>query len=470
MPLNKNDSAQCVVASRVIVLLIFTGCKPPDGAQAECVQELVGAGCEFKATAQDETSALHFAAQTGRTEVCRLMLKAGAGPGAAHALFHSMPTAWCVQGGTEAAPCRLRGAGLKVNARTRRGFTPLHFAAKGGARAGPAPVCASHCTGAVAALVLSSLDPAAKGSHEHSYTYAKQLHAHTLTRTLASAGHQETVELLLARKANAGATNRNEQTPLSLTTRSAVAALLQQALDTRAAHPDPDADPDADPTPGAEAVAPDAEAAAVGPRAEPEAAASAAARAADGEPPVAGSGAAAPADGGEAPRGAGGAKPRRDRPRHRKRRGGDGPDEYGFEPWRPPQFEQLLAAERAAAAPAPDPAPARPDAPRKAGASGPVLTAAAADPASTPGADAQAAERAEPGAPGGASALIGPQEAPARAPGGAAAPGSGAAAAVAGAGAAAGAAAAEASPLPRKRPRVALAHLGDEEEGGEEED
>jgi hypothetical protein len=458
-----------------LFLLIFTGCKPPDGAQAECVQELIGAGCDVKATAQDETSALHFAAQTGRTAVCRLMLKAGAGPGAAHVLSHSEPTARHVRGDAEAAPCGLRTAGLKVNARTRRGFTPLHFAAKGGARPGPAPVCASRRTGAIAALMPSLLDPVAEATRAHSYTYAKQLHAHTLTRTLASAGHEEAVELLLARKANADATNRNEQTPLSLTTSAAVAALLQQALDARAAHPDPDPDPDADPTPGADADALDAAPAAAGPRAEPAAAADAAARAADAEPPAAGSRAAEAANGGEAARGAGGAQPRRDRPRHRKRRGGDGPDEYGFEPWRPPQFEQLLAAERAAAVPAADPAPAGPDAPRAAGASGPVPAAAAAAPVSTPGGEAQAAEPAGPGVPGGASALIGPPEAPKRAPGGAVAPGSaGSGAAVAAAGtdaaAAAAAAAPQAAPLPRKRPRVALAHLGDEEEGGEEED
>lgn len=44
------------------------------------MQELISAGCDVKAVAQDETSALHFAAQTGRTVVCRLMLKAGASP------------------------------------------------------------------------------------------------------------------------------------------------------------------------------------------------------------------------------------------------------------------------------------------------------------------------------------------------------------------------------------------------------
>ena len=59
--------------------------------QAECVEALLKAGCDLKAVAQDETSALHFAAQTGRTDVCRILLNAGV-PHSQHVLQLSLTT------------------------------------------------------------------------------------------------------------------------------------------------------------------------------------------------------------------------------------------------------------------------------------------------------------------------------------------------------------------------------------------
>ena len=95
--------------------------------QAECVEALLKAGCDLKAVAQDETSALHFAAQTGRTDVCRILLNAGE----SHAARFSD---CCLQWQLALRMSAVRVcAGLKVNLRTRRGFTPLHNAAKGGA-------------------------------------------------------------------------------------------------------------------------------------------------------------------------------------------------------------------------------------------------------------------------------------------------------------------------------------------------
>ena len=118
------------------------------------------------------------------------------------------------------------------------------------------------------------------------------------------------MELLLKRKATPSATNRNDQTPLSLATDDAVRALLQAAA---AAAPDP-------------APAPEQGAAPVQPGAE------------------AGEAAAAPGDAGS--------KPKRERHHGRRRRGADEDlgNADGFQPWRAPQFEQLAAAEAAAAA------------------------------------------------------------------------------------------------------------------------
>ena len=287
------------------------------------------------------------------------------------------------------------------------------------------------------------------------------------------------MELLLQRKANAAATNRNEQTPLTLATSAAVRTLLETAIAV-AEGPVPD-----DPNPPA-GGAPTASSAA-------------------------GSGAGDGAGGGT---GAGSSKARRERNRNRKRHrggGGGGEDgggdnEYGFQPWRPPQFDQLAAAEQAAAsagaAGPPDPA---------APATGPVGPPAEADRASAnpivaeggaPVADDAGAAEIGPQEPSlahsaGAALVIGPPEGP-RPEANDGESGSGAAAAIGPpeaprpaansaesgsdgtiaraavkrphpAAAAAGSVAAVAA-LPRKWLRVALGHLGDEEEGGEEEE
>ena len=41
------------------------------------MKALLLAGCDLNAVAQDDTSALHFAAQTGRTDICRILITAG---------------------------------------------------------------------------------------------------------------------------------------------------------------------------------------------------------------------------------------------------------------------------------------------------------------------------------------------------------------------------------------------------------
>ena len=63
---------------------------------------LLAHGCTVGAAAGDDMNALHFAAQKGHSECVRHLLNAG----------------------------------QYMDARTRKGFTPLHFAAQGGGRAG----------------------------------------------------------------------------------------------------------------------------------------------------------------------------------------------------------------------------------------------------------------------------------------------------------------------------------------------
>ena len=265
----------------------------------------------------------------------------------------------------------------------------------------------------------------------------------------ASTGHAAIVELLLKRKATPSATNRNDQTPLSLATDNAVRALLQAAA---AAAPDPGPAPEH----GAIPVQPGADA---------------------------GGAAAAPGDAGS--------KPKRERHRGRKRRGADEDlgDADGFQPWRAPQFEQLAAAEAAAAAAAHGgaggPQASAPEAPSI----GPV--SAFEERGSVPAASDRSGNLAGSHPAGGAPADAGAQRADAAA----AAPATGGtnfaqdtpvvdktpheapsigpmerpAPAANGAGPGAGPGAGLGSATVRKRPRVALSHLGDEEEGGEEE-
>ena len=379
--------------------------------QVECVEALLKAGCDLKAVAQDETSALHFAAQTGRTDVCRVLLNAGE-PREQHASFISTCS------GYSGSELRRVCAGLKVNLRTRRGFTPLHIAAKGGT--------------AIFPLLQSTMEVQSRLQHPG----------------CAPTGHAATVELLLKRKATPSATNRNDQTPLSLATDDAVRALLQAAA---AATPDPGPTPEH----GAALLQPSAEAH---------------------------DAAATPGDAGS--------KPKRERPRGRKRRGADEDlgDTDGFQPWRAPQFDQLAAAEAAAAAAEHGGVVDYQASAAEAPSIGPVglsdgreALAWARDCTGNPagshpaGASADAgAQRAD--ATGAAPATVTltppqdapvvdktPQEAPSIGPAERPAPAANGASPGAGPGAEFG------SATVRKRPRVALAHLGDEEEGGEEE-
>lgn len=382
--------------------------------QAECAEALLKAGCDLKALAQDETSALHFAAQTGRTDVCRILLNAGE-PREQHALQYALAVATCAQKVSCAGVCRFEGE--------LEDASGVHAAAQRGK---------GRCA-ATLPLVPRTLEPKSCLHHPG----------------CAPAGHAATVELLLKRKATPSATNRNDQTPLSLATDDAVCALLQAAA---AAAPDPGPAPEH----GAMLKQPSAEA---------------------------GGAAAAP--------GGAGSKPKRERHRGRKRRGADEDlgDADGFQPWRAPQFDQLAAAEAAAAAA------------EHGGAGGPQASAAEAPsvdpvgPAEGRGALPSASDRSgnstglQPagGAPADASAhsadVAGaapatesttpaqdapvvdktPQEAPSIGPAERPAP------AANGAGPGAGPGAGLGSATVRKRPRVALAHLGDEEEGGEEQ-
>lgn len=63
--------------------------------QKDAVQLLIAAGAQLSAAATDDINALHFASQKGHQEVCRLLINSG----------------------------------LHVNGRSRKGQTPLHFAA-----------------------------------------------------------------------------------------------------------------------------------------------------------------------------------------------------------------------------------------------------------------------------------------------------------------------------------------------------
>ena len=379
--------------------------------QAECVEALLKAGCDLKAVAQDETSALHFAAQTGRTDVCRILLNAGE----SHAACISNS---CLQWRLALRKSAVRVcAGLKVNLRTRRGFTPLHNAAKGGEATSP--------------FLPSTVK----------FKNCLQQPGSALT------GHAATVALLLKRKATPSATNRNDQTPLSLATDDAVRALLQAAA---AATPDPGPAPGHGATP----VHPSAE-----------------------------------ADEAAVPPGDAGSKPKRERPRGRKRRGADEDlgDADGFQPWRAPQFDQLAAAEAAAAehgglsgrqasaAEAPIMAPVGPSEGRGAlsGAPDGRRNPAGLQPAGGAPADA-GAQRADAAGAAPATDTVTPaqdapvvDETPQEAP--SIGPAERPALAANGAGPGAGQGAGLGSATVRKRPRVALAHLGDEEEGGEEE-
>ena len=257
------------------------------------------------------------------------------------------------------------------------------------------------------------------------------------------------MELLLKRKATPSATNRNDQTPLSLATDDAVRALLQAAAAATL-------DPGPTPKHGATPVHPSAE-----------------------------------ADEAAVPPGEAGSKPKRERPRGRKRRGADEDlgDADGFQPWRAPQFDQLAAAEAAAAAAehggaggcqasaaeAPTMAPVGPSEGRGAllGAPDGRRNPAGSQPAGGAPADAGAQRADAAGAAPAADTVTPaqdapvvnktPQEAPSIGPAERPAP------AAHGAGPRAGQGAGLGSATVRKRPRVALAHLGDEEEGGEEE-
>lgn len=204
--------------------------------QLECVKALLAAGAEAGAAAQDDMNGLHFACVKGRTDVARWLLNSGVcvrapgwrrapcrrllcmlrrpthasvGTRRRRAALRTLRVCLCAP---SAAP-QLTTAGLKVNSKMRNGSNALMLAAKQGApgapaaAAGPAGPCAS---------LRGAPPPTADGlPAAPPHTTPSPSHP-PLFILLPPAGHRDTVELLLARKADPSATNRRGESAADL--------------------------------------------------------------------------------------------------------------------------------------------------------------------------------------------------------------------------------------------------------------
>jgi len=122
------------------------------GGDVDVVRALVGDGADVNAARGDGMTALHFAAESGRAEVARVLLEAGAAVDAGTRIGRYAPLHMAARGGHGPVVALLLEAGADANAATTNsGVTALHLAS-----------AAVDGRSAVAALLDHGADPNAR--------------------------------------------------------------------------------------------------------------------------------------------------------------------------------------------------------------------------------------------------------------------------------------------------------------------
>ncbi|MGQ0734825.1 MAG: ankyrin repeat domain-containing protein [Acidobacteriota bacterium] len=149
------------------------------------VRTLLQEGADVNSAQGDGTTALHWAALRGDTELAAMLLAAGANTRATSRLGAYTPLHLASEAGAAEVIDRLVRAGADVSARTSTGATPLMLAAKSGVR------------DAVGRLI----------DHGADLNATETAHAETALMFAAAADRGDVVELLIERGANTRATS-----------------------------------------------------------------------------------------------------------------------------------------------------------------------------------------------------------------------------------------------------------------------
>jgi len=182
-----------------------------------CIQQLIRAGADINSRLPDGTTALGLAARQGQLEVVRALLAIGADIDLAN---HAGVTALTAAAGNgqDATVSELLQAGADVRQVTIRGWSALHHAVAG-CHLGPAELLlakgvdvdgADHF-GNTALLLAAAVCPRAMAlllDHGANIEHA-EIQGMTALLVAAQNGNAETVDLLLARGADAGHRDQN---------------------------------------------------------------------------------------------------------------------------------------------------------------------------------------------------------------------------------------------------------------------